>query len=300
MEMRVSQSELVERFASRRGTVVLLGGIDTGKTTFGLAVAEAARSQGLPVAYIDSDIGQSTIGPPTCIGLKFCRDLTSVTSETVQVADELAFVGSTSPEGHLLPQVAGTTRLVDHARRAGAELIIVDTSGMISGVYAEMLKYYKLELMRPEAVVGFQRGGELEPVLGVVSRFLPVEVTSLKVESAVVERSVEERLGYREDRLRSYFQAPLSRWRLKTTIFMPTLPPAVDLARLDGLVVGMEDGKGTCTGIGLLEYDAAENFLRMVSPVTESAKGLRLGSIKITVEGQILGRTSVREIFGTL
>lgn len=294
---RVSQSEVVEQFLSK-GTIVLLGGIDTGKTSFGLTLAETARSRGVEVAYIDADIGQSTIGPPTCVGLKFCTGLEVVDSASVAVADELGFVGNTSPEGHLLPLVTATSRLVDHARQAGANLVIVDTSGFISGVHAQILKYFKLELIKPDAVVGFQRGEELEPILGVIRRFMAVEVTSLKVESAIVERSVEERLISREDRFAAYFQPPLSRWRLKTSVFMPTVPPEMDLSRLDGLVVGLEDGKGRCSGIGLLEFDGAEKVLRMVSPVAESAAGLRLGSIRLSLEGKKLGSVTIRELFG--
>lgn len=295
---RVTYSDLIDDLITKRGTTVLLGGIDTGKTSFGLQMAEAARQQDISVVFIDSDIGQSSVGPPTTIGLKYCNDLGSVTLEGVAKADELAFVGSTSPEGHLLPLLSGTARLVEHARRAGAELIIVDTTGYISGYYAEILKYYKLEQVRPDTVVGFQRGGELEPILGIVGRFFPAEVTSLKVESAVVERSAEDRLIEREQRLANYFKQPLSRWRLKTSVFMPSIPPGVDLAALDGLVVGLEDGKGNCTGIGLLEYDQAEDFLRMAAPVDESAKGLRLGSMKLTKEGRMTGRATLRELFG--
>ncbi|HLF70165.1 MAG TPA: Clp1/GlmU family protein, partial [Actinomycetota bacterium] len=188
--------------------------------------------------------------------------------------------------------------LVNHAREAGCELVIVDTSSLISGTYAEMLKYYKLDLIRPRTVVGFQRGLELDPILGVSTRFFPAEVIALKVESAIVERSAEERLTAREAHLASYFEPPLSRWRVKTTVFMPVLPPETDLAKLDGLVVGLEDGKGTCTGIGFLEYSKEEGVLRMVSSKTEGAQGLRLGSIRIDAEGRTVGRVTIRELFG--
>jgi polynucleotide 5'-kinase involved in rRNA processing len=295
---RVSQAEIVESLLGRKGTIALLGGIDTGKTSFGLSLAEAARAAGLKAAYIDADVGQSSVGPPTCVGLKFTDGLERVALDTVGIADEIGFVGAASPEGHLLPLVTATARLVTHAREAGCELIVVDTSGLISGVYAEILKYYKLEIIRPSFVLGFERGEELEPILGVIRRFLPVEVAALKVESAVVERSVEERLLAREERLRSYFKPPLSRWRVKTSVFMPSIPPGIELSRLDGLVVGLENGEGKCVGIGFLEYDASEDFLRFVSPVSEPAKGLRLGSIRVNAEGKTLGRVTVRDLFG--
>lgn len=296
--MRVSHVEIVDHLIERGGTVALLGGIDTGKTSFGLSVCEEARARGRSAAYIDADIGQSTAGPPTCVGLKFSKNLDRVDKDTVAIADEVAFVGSYSPRGHLLPLVTSTVRLVTRAREAGCDLVIADTSGLIAGVYAEILKYYKLELIRPDAVVGFQRGEELEPILGITRRLLPVEVTALRVESVVRERSVEERAAYREERLGAYFAAPLSKWRVKTSVFMPTIPPAMDLSLLDGLVVGLENGAGKCLGIGLLEYDRGEDVLRMVSPVAEGAKGLRLGSLKITQEGKVVGRVTLRDLFG--
>ncbi|MGH2811905.1 MAG: Clp1/GlmU family protein [Actinomycetota bacterium] len=296
---RVSHEEILQRIVARGGTIVLLGGIDTGKTTFALDLAEAARSRGLSTAYIDADLGQTTVGPPTCIGLKYVGDLERVERQTVSHADQLAFVGSTSPSGHLLPVLSGTGRMVTHARETGCEVIIVDSSGLISGVYAELLKYHKLQLVRPDAVVGFQRGAELDPILGIVRRFLPADVTALRVRPEVRERSAEERLAYREEQFGTYFGAPLQRWRVKTTVFMPALPPDLELARLDGLVVGLEDGKGNCLGVGLLEYDPVEGILRMVSPISEGATGLLVGSMRITTDGKLLGRITARELFGS-
>ena len=293
----VSHVEIVETLISG-GCVVLLGGIDTGKTTFGLSVAEAARLRGMRVAYVDADIDNSTVGPPACVGLKFCQDLERVDAQSVAPADALAFVGSVTPQGHAFALATATAHLVDLARENEADLIIVDTSAYISGVYAEVLKYRKLQLVRPDAVVGFQRGEELEPILSTVARFFSIPVTGLKVAPGVRERFVEERASYREARLRSYFLPPLSRWRVKPTVFMPTLPPEIDPARLDGLMVGLDDGKGSCMGIGVLEFDQEERVLRMVSSVAEPARGLLLGTVRITTEGQVIGRVTVRELFG--
>ncbi|MGH9197470.1 MAG: Clp1/GlmU family protein [Acidimicrobiia bacterium] len=296
---RVSHAEFVDHLLEKRGTVVLLGGLDTGKTTFGLSLASKAGDKDIPTAYVDADVGQSTIGPPTTVGLKYITNLEKVDRDTVRVADELAFVGSTTPRGHLVSLTAGTGRLVQHAKDAGCELIVVDTSGFISGIQAELLKYYKIELIRPDAIVGFERGWELDPIGGIVQRFFPSEATILKAEGLAAERSVEERLAYREERLKEYFKPPVSRWRVKTSVFMPTIPPETDLSRLDGIVVGLEDGKGNCLGIGLLEYDSEEDILRMVSPIAEGAKGLLLGSVRLNLEGQTIGTVTLEELFGS-
>lgn len=296
---RISQSDLIDRLVDSCRTIVLLGGLDSGKTSFGLSLAEAARRKGISTAYVDADLDQSTVGPPTCVGLKFCDSLAQVDSQSVREADELGFVGSYSAEGNLVGLVAATARLVAHARDAGSRLVVVETSTLISGTDAELLKFHKLDLVRPDHVVGFQRGEELDPILGVLSRFFSVDVTALKVDGEIPERSAEDRLGARERALASYFQPPLNRWRVKRTVFMPTLAPDADAKRLDGLLVGLEDGKGRCRGIGLLEYQEEGDVLRMVSSVGTGARGLRLGSVRLTVEGKTIGRFLATEIFSS-
>jgi polynucleotide 5'-hydroxyl-kinase GRC3/NOL9 len=289
----------LDRLVAAPGVVFLLGSIDTGKTTFGLELAARATSAGIPAAFVDADIGQSTVGPPTTVGLKLCTDMERVEIDSVRFADGLGFVGSITPRGHLLSLVTATAKLTARARATGCRLIVVDTTGFLSGIGAQTLKYFKMDLLAPDFVVGFQRGGELDPILGIASRFTPSEVVRLEVPGEVLTRSVDERAAYREQQFAAYFARGSSRWRVKPTVFMPTLPPEFDLALLDGIVVGMEDGKGSCVGIGVLEFDAHAEVLRMVSPVTEGVRGLRLGSLRIDVRGRSKGPVDLRQLFST-
>ena len=84
-----------------------------------------------------------------------------------------------SPRNHFLPLVTGTAKLVMRAIEMGARLIVVDTSGLIDGVAGQMLKLTKAELCRPHHVVALHHGGELEPIAGVLERFLSLDVISL-------------------------------------------------------------------------------------------------------------------------
>ncbi|HEY7873813.1 MAG TPA: Clp1/GlmU family protein [Actinomycetota bacterium] len=297
--MKYELEQAYERLLASGGVVFLLGDIDTGKTTFGIELARRAAQAGVPAAIVDADIVQSTIGPPTTVGYKLIAEHTEPTRETLRVADGLAFVGSLVPKGHLLPLVTGTAKLVNRAREAGARLIVVDTSSLVSGIYGQTLKYFKMDLVAPQFVVALERGGELEPVVGIAQRFTPAEVIELDVSPSVVMRSVDERMTFREEQFAAYFQSGASRWRVKPTVFMPTLPPEFDLALLDGLVVGMEDGKGACVGIGVLELEPQSEILRMVSPVTEGVKGLRLGSIRIDTSGRSRGPVDLRQLLGS-
>src|SRR5260370_3919434 len=119
----VSHAEIVESLITG-GCIVLLGGIDTGKTTFGLSVAEAARRRGIPVAYVDAAIDNSTVGPPGCVGLKFCDDLEHVDEQSVATADALAFVGTITAPGHSFALATATAHLAAVARDKESELIV--------------------------------------------------------------------------------------------------------------------------------------------------------------------------------
>ena len=288
-----------ERLLADPGVVFLLGGIDTGKTTFALELLSRAVAQGIPGALVDADIGQSTVGPPTTVGLKLLAEGAPVDRGGMRVADGLGFVGSISPRGHQLALVTSTAKLALRARAAGCRLIVVDTTGFLSGISAQALKFFKMDLIGPDHVVAFERGGELEPIIGIAQRFTSATVLELGVAPEVLPRSVEERASFREEQFAAYFAAGASRWRVRPTVFMPTLPPEFDLALLDGLVVGMEDGKGSCVGIGVLEFDATADFLRMVSPVVEGVRGLRLGSMRIGLDGRARGPVNLRELFRT-
>jgi polynucleotide 5'-kinase involved in rRNA processing len=184
------------------------------------------------------------------------------------------------------------------ARRAGAELIVVDTSSLISGVYGQILKYHKMEVTRPEYVIGFERGEELDPLLGIARRFTPARVDAYPVHPDARPTTADERAETRRARFASYFSGSLHRWRVKPTVFLPSLPPDADLASLAGLLVGMEDGKGSCVGIGYLEL-AEDGGVRMISAVSEGARALRLGSTRITPDWSSTTRVDLRHLFGT-
>jgi len=290
--------EIVHRLAEREGVIVVLGAIDSGKTTFGRAIARGAVEAGRTVALVDSDIGQSTIGPPATVGLKVVRDPAALEPEAVAEPDALAFVGSTSPQGHVLPLVTGTELMLRQAHESGADLVIVDTTGFVSGVQGQLLKFHKLEVVRPDVVVGMQRGQELDPMFGIIQRFFASEVIALPVHPDVVSTSAERRAALREEAMRRYFRDPLQRWRVKPTVFMPALPALFDLRLLHGLLVGLSDGKGNYPGIGYLEHSVEDDVLRLVSPAAEAPKALRLGSLRL-VEGFRFRRVDLRGLFGT-
>lgn len=272
-------SGLIEDMVRRRGVVMLIGSADTGKTTFARRLIGAALAAGRSVAFVDADTDQSTIGPPGCIGMAVIES--PVDLDGAIEAERLQFVGAILPERVILQQVVATAVLVGEARER-ADLVVVDTSGTVSGVVGQTLKYHKMELCRPEVVIGFQRGAEIEPLVGMLRRFFTAEVEVAPVDPDVRPASPEDRRTWRAKAFATAFAEPLQRWRVRNSVFAPTLPAGLDLARLEGVLVGLQDGAGRCLGLGVLEHDDGQ--LKVITNRGQGMRGLWLGSLRLDLD----------------
>jgi polynucleotide 5'-kinase involved in rRNA processing len=213
--------------------------------------------------------------------------------ETIGSPDALHFVGTVTPSRLVLQQVVATAAVVDKARQL-ADLVIIDTSAVISGVAGETLKYHKTELCKPDKVVVLQRGSEMEPVAGMLKRFLGVDVTIAGTDPNVMPLSPTERAAQRRDAFATALPAPLDRWKVRPTVFAPTLPMGLNLGRLDQVLVGVQDEGGGCLGLGILIHE--ENGLRVMTNTGEGMKGLRLGSMRLDPETLESSVISLREV----
>ena len=287
----LAHAQLAAEIAANGGVVMLVGAPDTGKTTLAHQIMTEGVRAGRSIAYVDADVGQSTVGPPTCVGLRWIN--TEDDLQDLSVAHELRFVGSTSPERLVLQQVLATATLVDVGRRS-ADLVVIDTTGAVSGVVGQTLKYHKMELCHPELVVALQRGTEMEPVIGMFRRFFAARVEALPVHPDVLAVSPDERSERRQQGFAAAFEEPLERWRVRPTVFAPTISAGLDFARLDGVLVGVQDGEGRCLGLGALEYE--EGVLRVITNCGEGMQGLRLGSLRVDLADHRVQRVNLREV----
>ncbi len=285
-------ASLRERVVGEHGVVMLIGAIDTGKTTLGRHLAHDALAAGRSVAFIDADVGATTVGPPACVGLKAlgsARDL-----QYLHAADELRFVGSVHPQGVVLPHVVAAAALVERANR-GADFVVLDTTGVVGGVVGQTLKYHLMELARPALVIAMQHGTEMEPIIGMLKRFLGARVARAEPLPNHIPLSPVERA---EQRIKSFAEAlpePLERWRIQPTVFAPTLPEGFEEARLDGMLVGIQDGDGACLGLGVIEHN--DGVLRVATRHGEHMKGLRLGSMRIELDTYATTGVRLRQLF---
>ncbi|HZO90731.1 MAG TPA: Clp1/GlmU family protein [Chthonomonadaceae bacterium] len=219
--------------AATGGTALLLGATDVGKTTFTRLLVNHAAQAGRRVALLDADLGQSEIGPPTCVGLAFVEAPVAALSGLPPHA--LAFVGSTSPSGHLVEYLAAIGRLaaMAHAefRVPGPEaegcppvstascppppdqaapqsarpLMLIDTSGYVHGA-ARSLYQAVFDLLVPAHVVALQRHGELEPILVPMRRREGCRIHTPPIPAVIQKKPPRLRAQRRAMRFAAYFQ----------------------------------------------------------------------------------------------
>ena len=177
-----------------RGTVMVIGAPDTGKSTLAAHLYQDLCRGGRRAAYLDADMGQSILGLPTTLNLALAHEPGDPCFPP-QGARAAYFVGAVTPRGHMLPTVIGTHRLQQKAIELGAEVIVVDTTGLVDRSQGgKALKQWKIELLAPGMVIALQRASELDPILWPLRRDRRVRCVELSVSPCVVARSREARI----------------------------------------------------------------------------------------------------------
>jgi polynucleotide 5'-kinase involved in rRNA processing len=280
----------LERITAGKGTAILLGATDTGKSTLAKFLISHLCRKGIKTALVDADIGQSFLGLPTTIGLSIFE---SSPDWQGPLSPELFFVGSTSPEGYFPLHIEGTKRMVDRAFSSGAEIIIVDTTGFVLGESGRELKRRKIDLLQPHFILALQRSEELEHILALYKDNPVCRIDRLPVSEQVRPRSREERRNYRARKFQEYFEAskvqelPLNGISLQGSVKDSngfSIPFGLALG-IKGLLGGLKDGDGNLLALSVIkEFREEERSLKIDTPLTrlEKARALHLCPLRLT------------------
>ncbi len=231
---------LASRIVMPNQRILVLGPSDAGKSTFCRYLIDYACAASLKVALVDADVGQSQIGPPTTIGMKFFepasdgaephlpfgghRISTSTNQENSDTeseqiengkkersdevyhkADALYFVGALSPQRNLLPILSGSRLMVDAGLNAGADFTVIDTTGYVHDGAAVMLKQQKIDLIRPHHLVCIGRSRDLERIVACYSDLNSLTIHYLLPHKLVRTKSSEARKRNRKAKFLAYF-----------------------------------------------------------------------------------------------
>lgn len=181
--------------------VMVMGDVDSGKTSFCTYLANKALKETRQIVIVDADLGQSDVGPPTTIGYsrvtKPIRDLFEMGAENV------CFVGVTSPSGAARKVIEGLTSMKKRALDNGSDVLIINTDGWIEGEDAVRYKVVLTERISPNIVIGIQEQNELTPILNALQK---IKTIAIQPSSAVKKRDREERKLLRELSYKKYLK----------------------------------------------------------------------------------------------
>ncbi len=196
----VAWNEAAQVLERQRGVCVIIGEVDSGKSSLCTFLANKCLESTGKVGVVDADVGQADIGPPTTIS-------SSVVQAPIlglhKARPEISFfVGDTSPS--IVPDkvVTLSTRLKKRIK-SSADIVLVNTDGWLAEFNAVRHKLLLLEEIQPDLVIGLSRSDEIiDPLLD------KAKFTSLKLPSSSFGRvrSKEERKKTREAGYRRFLQ----------------------------------------------------------------------------------------------
>jgi polynucleotide 5'-hydroxyl-kinase GRC3/NOL9 len=266
------------RFSAIGGTVLVVGATDTGKTTLARYLYHRLGAHHERLAFVDGDVGQAILGPPTTMTLGLSR----LNDDSFPPAGPCfrAFVGDISPSGHMLPTVVGAHKLVEKAREDGATAIVFDTTGLVDPTHGGgALKRALVDILRPEIVVALQRGSELEHLLVPLRRGHRTRVIDRRVVGAVQRRDVMARQKHRAEQFRRIFETAGS--LVVNWLDLAVIPfPSFSQHRL----VALEDGDGFVMALGIVTgLDRSRHTVELYTPMTSlrQVDALHIGDLAV-------------------
>ena len=258
---------LIDELKGYKGVVLLLGDTDSGKSTLFRYLAQQLVSRGLSVALVDSDVGQSSLGLPGTISAKlFTRreDLDEFHFE------KLFFIGDVNPAKRIDQMVYGTRKMADLYRER-SDIIIVDTTGLVTGDAGIVLKLGKINSIRPGQIIAVQKKDELERIL---ERANETRIHRMNPSPMARQRTRAERTEYRRRKLAEYFtEAEMNEYSLgDVELFHNNRPQSGRHSILSsGALIGLNHKEDTLALGILVETDGDSVTFR--SPI-KSLKGI--------------------------
>lgn len=174
-------------------TVMVIGPVDSGKTSFCTFLINKLLIKRQKVAILDGDLGQSDVGPPCTVSYTF------VTKPIIDLFDLKArnafFVGSTSPSRVINKVIEGLALLKQEILSNNPDYVIINTDGWVKGEDAVNYKVQLIEKFNPDIIFFIQQKDELASLLNATEKFRKVMVHS---PSVIKQRSKEKRRRLRE------------------------------------------------------------------------------------------------------
>jgi len=229
------------------GPVLVVGGVDCGKTTLVRQIASAMAERG-PVWIVAADTGQAWIGPPTTVSRAL---LARARRRWSRIQPErMIFLGATSPAPCVRQAADALVRLAVEGIPAG-ERVIVDTPGLVTGRLAESFWRRVASRIGVPLVVAIQCRRELAPILRPIQE-AGARIVTVKPDPRVRVRGRGERTAYRAAAWRRYFRRAAMRWLDRAGLLIRPAIPRHSAAAEAGRLVALRDSSGRDLALGII------------------------------------------------
>ena len=270
--------EVLKRINKKPVIAMILGKVDSGKTSFCTYLINRLISEKQKVAILDGDLGQSDIGPPCTVAYAFVAK--PVTDLYGLKAENAFFVGVTSPSEAVNKTIKGMALMKAEILDKTPDFIIINTDGWVEGEEAAEYKSRLATELNPDVIFCFQQKDELAPLLVALEKFRKIMIDS---PLAVRQRSREKRKSLRELSYIKYLKGAKVKSLPSNLLAIEEESAAViGQGKEEGLLLGFYDNHRKFLGIGILrEFDCRRKTLKVFTSVTAKPAGIVFGKVRL-------------------
>ena len=310
--------EVARKLDSWSGLIAVYGGVDSGKTSLATLIVNNLIKLYGTSAYIDLDLGQSNICPPTTIGyVKLRRTVPDISALRMDCGE---VIGYTSPTPLVEKHIEKAERIVNRLRSEGVEACAADLDGWVSGDHAIRHKLMLFKILRPRLVLSI---GGLPNELRDLCENIGSDIRDLPRPSRVRKREPSARRRLRSMAYSRFLRNSILRkipisWtevedltgtgdvqeissriaKLVSTYIEENdlivnskgLRALEELSKKGiGLLSYLYDSADNFSGIGLLmAFNPDKNYLKIYTPFKHQVKRIIIGSILLSADGEEL------------
>jgi polynucleotide 5'-kinase involved in rRNA processing len=270
----------------QNGVVVIVGDVDSGKSSLCGFVANMCLLEGLRVGIVDGDVGQTDVGPATTIS-------SSHPTESILSLQDLHpeisfFAGDTSPS--LVPDkvIQSIVRLKNNIAK-NTDVVLVNTDGWVADSTARRFKENLLHEIQPDLVLGLSREGEIDPLLDII-QFASLRLATSRYART---RSKDERKSAREAGYRRFLAgSSLARINQDATSLRMFHRPSQSILRWErkfrGFLAGLLDKDQRLMSVGRIR-EISDGNAWVETTAIEDPTFLEVGNIVLSSSYEEVG-----------